>query len=576
MMPVRNGEVAEKFDTMADLLAIKDANRFRIRAYRNGANTIRDLSENVGDMVDQDQDLTQLPDIGKDLANKIEEIVETGSLSALEELKGQVPGQLTELMDIDQLGPKRVKKIYQELGITSIDDLKEAAEEEEIEELEGLGEKTEDKIIKDIQRHKEEEHDRYKISIGEEYAEPLVDYLDNVDGVKKVTVAGSFRRRLETVGDLDILVLCDDPEKVMDKFVQYEDVERTVSKGDTRSTVVLDNEFHVDVRIVPEESYGAAMHYFTGSKDHNIAMRKLAKDNGWKLSEYGLFKDDDNRLAGKTEEEIYDKFNMDWIPPELRENSGEIEAAKKGQLPHLVTTDDIKGDLHVHTYRTDGKLDLETIAESAKKMGYKYLAITDHSKRVTMANGLDQDELEEQIAEIDKINEKIDDFTFLKGIEVDILKDGSLDLDEDILEKLDLVIAAVHYNRNLEKEEQTKRVLEALENEYVNILAHPLGRFIQEREPLELDLNQIMEKAKEEGCFLELNAHPKRLDLSDTNCKLAKEKGVKVVISTDTHKKSHFDNIRYGVDQARRGWLEPEDVLNTRSLDQLLELLEVE
>jgi len=566
-MPVHNRDVAEIFNHIADLLELKGDNEFRIRSYRNAARTVESLSRNVTDMVDEGEDLSTLQGIGKDLAGKIEKIVRREKIELLEKLKKEVPEELTELLKIGGLGPKKLKKMYDELGIRSLDDLQGAIEKHKIRELEGFGKKTEETIQKEIKRLGESGN-RFSIATAEELAIPLMEYLENGQGVEKLEIAGSFRRRKETVGDIDILAVCRKDNDLMDRFTGYEDVERVVSTGEARSTVILRSGLQVDVRVFEKKSYGAALHYFTGSKEHNVAMRKMAQKEDLKINEYGVFSGE-KMIAGKTEEDIYDHFGLAYIEPELREHRGELEAAANGKLPELVGVDDIRGDLHVHTDATDGKMSLEEMAEAARKMGYEYMAVTDHSKRVTVAGGLDVKEVREQMEKIDRLNEDYDDFRLLKGIEVDILEDGSLDLPDELLKELDLCICAVHYKFNLPRDKQTERIVRAMENRYFTILAHPTGRMIGERDPYELDMEKIFRAAGENECFIELNAHPKRLDLVDFHCTQAKEMGVKVAISTDSHTTGHLNNMKYGIGQARRGWLEKDDVLNTLSLDDL-------
>lgn len=573
-MPIQNADIAEIFSRVANLLEIEGANRFRVRAYRNAARTMGSLPRNAADLVEAEEDLSKLPGIGKDLAGKISEIVKTGSLNQLEELEKRTPAELNELMNISGLGPKRVSALYHELGVTSRKELKTAAEKEKIRKLEGFGKKTEQSILEELSR-KEEGEKRVPLMQSEQRAAPLVDYLKNSKGIKKITVAGSYRRRKETVGDLDILVTCKKNSNVMDRFADYEDVEKVVSKGSTRSTVILNSGLQVDVRVIPQVGYGAGLHYFTGSKAHNIAVRKKGVDRNLKINEYGVFKGK-KRVAGKTEEEVYEKVGLSYIEPELREARGEIGAAEKDSLPKLIQQKDIRGDLHAHTKATDGQASLEEMAKAAKKIGYDYLAVTEHSKKVTMAKGLDASRLAAQIEEIDRLNEKFADFRVLKGIEVDILEDGSLDLPDDILKELHVRVCSVHYNQNLSRKKQTQRVLKAMENPYFNILGHPTGRIIGQREPYDIDLEEIMKQARENGCFLELNAEPDRLDLIDTHCKMAKEMGVKVVISTDAHSPASLEFMRFGIGQARRGWLEADDVVNTRSLGDLMKLLKRE
>ena len=574
-MPIHNSDIADIFNRVADLLDIEGENQFRIRAYRNASRVVGGLPRNVADMVKEGEDLTQFPGIGKDLAGKIKEIVETGTLGQLKELEEKTPPALSRLMKIEGLGPKRVQILHRKLGINDVDGLKKAAEEKRIRDVEGFGEKTEQMILEALGQVKGgEEKERVKLVVAEQVANDYVDYLRKGKEVKDIDVAGSYRRRKETVGDLDILVTCKEGSKVMDRFVEYEDVSKIVSKGTTRSSVVLRSGLHVDLRVVPELSYGAALHYFTGSKDHNIAVRSLGVRRGLKINEYGVFKGKQEiRVAGRTEEEVYEQVGLPYIEPELRDNWGEIEAGQKGNLPSLITAEDIRGDLHVHTKETDGRQGLEEMVQGAKDRGYEYVAITDHSKRVTMAKGLDAKRLAKQIETIDKLNDKIKGITILKSVELDILEDGFLDLPDDILKELDLTVCSVHYNRNLSRKRMTERIIKAMDNPHFNIFSHPSGRLIGERKAYEVDLEELMKAAGERGCFLELNAHPDRLDLDDHNCKMAKDMGVKLAISTDAHNTSDLDFIRFGVFQGRRGWLEKGDVLNTRPLNEMKKLL---
>jgi DNA polymerase (family 10) len=570
-MPIHNTDIAEIFNKMADLLEIEGANQFRVRAYRNAARTVGSHGKNVAELVKGDKDLSKLPGIGKSMVEKIKEIAETGTLSQLQKLEGRVPPELSGLMSLSGLGPKKVQALHSELGVETLEDLREAAEKKKIRELEGFGKKTEEKILQEVDKADHQEK-RFKLIGVEEQASSLEDYLKEVKGVKKITVAGSYRRRKETVGDLDILVSCKKSSKVMDRFTEYEDVDQVISKGKTRSSVVLRSGLQVDVRVVPQVSYGAALHYFTGSKEHNIAVRKLGQEKNLKINEYGVFKGK-KRVAGKTEKEVYEKVNLTYIQPELRENRGEIEASKEKKLPSLVSLEDIRGDLHAHTKETDGRHTLEEMAEAAQERGYEYLAISNHSKKVTMAKGLDTKRLAKEIDSIDRLNSKLKDLVILKSIEVDILKDGSLDLPDDILKELDFTVCSVHYNLNLSQEKQTERIVRAMDNPHFHILGHPSGRLINERAPYDVDMERLMDAAEERGCFMELNAHPDRLDLTDVYSKMAMEKGVKVVISTDAHSVIDLDFMRFGVWQARRGWLEAGDVLNTRSLDEIKEML---
>jgi len=570
-MPVHNSDINTILGKLADLLEIDGANAFRVRAYRNAARTVEGLGRNVAEMAAQGEDLSDLPGIGKDMAGKIVEIVETGRLKQLEELQQRVPGELAELLTLPGLGAKRVKALHDKLGIDDRQSLLTAVQEGKVRELEGLGPKTEQKILQELQRRRDTET-RLRLAEVEEVAETLLDYLQNVRGVKRAVIAGSYRRRKETVGDLDILVTCSRGSPVMDRFVHYDEVDEVVSQGETRSTVRLRSGLQVDLRVVPEVSYGAALHYFTGSKAHNIAVRKLGVAKKLKINEYGVFRGQ-NRIAGRTEQEVYDQVGLPYIEPELREDRGEIDAAKADNLPKLITLGDIRGDLHAHTNETDGKYTAEEMAEAAKQRGYDYLAITDHSKRLTVARGLDEKRLRRQIERIDKLNEKLKGFRLLKGIEVDILEDGRLDLDDAVLAELDVVVGSIHSKFDLPADKQTERVIRAMDNPHFHILGHPSGRMLGQREPHELDVERAIAAAAERGCFLEVNAQPERLDLSDSHCKLAKQMGIKVAISTDAHSTATLDFMRYGIDQARRGWLEPADVINTRSWRELKRLL---
>ena len=569
-MPVHNADIADIFNRMADLLEIENANPFRVRAYRNAARIMSSQSKSVAEMVGQGEDLTKLPGIGKDLAEKVKEFVQTGSLSQLKEIEGRTPAELSRLMKVAGLGPKRVKILHEKLGITSLDELKEAAQEGKISQLKGFGKKTEQQIVEEIGREKKEK--RFKLVVAEEVANAIIKYLKGTKGIKEAIVAGSYRRRRETIADLDILVTCQKDCDVMERLVSYEDVRKVIAKGKTRSTVLLRSDLQVDLRMVPEVSYGAALHYFTGSKAHNIAVRTLGVKRGLKINEYGVFKGS-RRIAGRTEEEVYKQVDLPFVEPELRENWGEVEAAQKGELPKLLMLKDLRGDLHIHTKETDGRHTLEEMVEASFHLGYEYVAITNHSKHVTVARGLDVKGMTALIRKIDLLKEKTKRITILKSGEVDILESGSLDLPDEILKELDLTVCAVHSRFNLSREKQTERIIRAMDNPYFNILAHPSGRLINERESYEVDMERLMKAALERGCFLELNAHPDRLDLNDIHCKMTKEMGLKVAISTDAHSMGDLEFMRFGVGQARRGWLEPGDVLNTRSLKELLKLL---
>ena len=587
-MTVHNADIAAIFEQIADLLEIQNENPFRIRAYRNAARQVEGLGVALADMVAHDEDLTELPGIGADLAAKIKEIVATGKCQALEKLRKQLPPSITELLKIPGLGPKRVRTLYDQLQVKSVEQLAKAAQTGKIRELEGFGPKTEQTILEALGAHVTEQQ-RFKLAIAAQYAEPLRDYLAAVPGTTDAIIAGSYRRSKETVGDIDILVTARDAEQVMNEFVKYDEVGKVQAHGDTRSTVILKCGLQVDLRVVEPECYGAALQYFTGSKAHNIEIRRLAQGKKLKISEYGVFKGERRtgrsrhpasrdtrasvRIAGDTEESVYKAVGLPWIQPELRENRGEIEAARAGKLPRLIERKDLKGDLHIHTQASDGHNTLREMAEAARAQGLEYIAITEHSRRLTVAHGLDVKRLRQKMAEIDKLNTTLKGLTVLKGIEVDILENGSLDLPDEVLGELDLVIGAVHSQFKLPRAKQTRRILKAMDHPHFTIFAHPSGRLIDQREPYDVDMLKIIRHARERGCFLELNAHPERLDLLDIHCQLAKEEGVQIAINSDAHSIQDFNNLKYGVGQARRGWLEKADVLNTRSLRQLQKIL---
>ena len=569
-MPVHNSDIAALFREMADLLAIEDANRFRIRAYREAANTIERLPRPVREMLTAGEDLTELAGIGDDLAEKIKEIVKTGTFTELKALEKGVAPSLAELMHIPGLGPKRVSVLHEKLGIVTKDDLKVAAEAGRIHSLEGFGKKLEQQILEGLAGS--DGNKRILLHAAEEFAESILRHLRALTATERATIAGSYRRRKETVGDIDILATSLDPDRVIGHFTSYDDVKKIISEGTTRSSVLLKSGLQVDLRVVDPKSYGAAMLYLTGSKAHNIRLRSIAQDKGWKINEYGVF-EGESYLAGKTETDIYGLFGMDYIEPELREDRGELSAAKKGTLPELIILDDIRGDLHTHTTDSDGRHSLEEMAGAAKKRGYAYLAITDHSPALAVTRGLDARALASQIKAIDRLNARLKGFYVIKAIEVDILEDGSLDLPNDILRELDLRVCSIHSRFNLSEQKQTERIIRAMDNPLFNILAHPTGRLIGQREPYAVNIERIMKAALDRGCFLEVNAQPLRLDLNDAHIKLAKDMGLKLAISTDAHWSSELDWMRYGIGQARRGWLEAGDVLNTNSWSTLKKLL---
>lgn len=566
-MAVHNADVAAVFEEIADLLEIEGANPFRVRAYRFAARTIRDLSREVAEMVAKGEDLTSLPGIGEDLAGKIKDIVATGTTALLEKHRKTVPATVTELLRIPGLGPKRVRILSQGLNIRSLSELQNAAREGRVRALPGFGEKTEQHILDALAAQTGKER-RVRSADAAPYAEALVTYLRQFPGVGRVVAAGSYRRGKETIGDLDILATARHGKAVTDRFTAYPEVEEVLARGETKASVRLKSRLQVDLRVVPNDCYGAALQYFTGSKDHSVVLRQLAQQRGLKLNEYGVFRGE-TRVAGETEESVYAAVGLPWIPPELRENRGEFEAARAGRLPHLLEQQDLQGDLHAHTKATDGRHSLKEMAEAARHQGLKYLAITDHSRRLTMAKGLDSGRLLMQMDEIDRLNATLSRIRLLKGIEVDILEDGNLDLPDEVLSRLDLVVGAVHGYFRLSKQQQTERILKAMDHPHFSILAHPSGRLIDRREPYEVDMLRVIRKARERGCFLEVNAHPERLDLTDIYCQMAKEEGVLLAVNTDAHSTLDLENIRFGIGQARRGWLEKSDVVNSRPLQEV-------
>ncbi|MFO7838071.1 MAG: DNA polymerase/3'-5' exonuclease PolX, partial [Desulfosalsimonadaceae bacterium] len=521
-MYIQNPEIQDIFNQVADLMEIRGDNPFRIRAYREAARIVGTSAEDMTKMVRQDEDLTRFQGIGKELSEKIKEIVTTGNLSFLEQLKQEVPVSLLDILQIPELGPRKVAALYHKLGITTVEELADAAKKGKIAELEGFGQKSQEKIANAIGRAKKASAPRMLLSEAKPQAMALQAYIQGLEGVKQTGLAGSFRRGKETVGDLDILVSCRRglEKQVMQAFVDYSEVDAIHAHGRTKSSVTLRSGLQVDLRIVAAVSYGAALHYFTGSKAHNVAVRQLAGKKGLKINEYGVY-ENSTRIAGKTEEEVYKSAGLSWIAPELRENRGEIEAAASGSLPELIRLSDIRGDLHMHTNYTDGRNSLEEMAEAAEECGYEYIAITDHSRQVTVAGGMDEKELRRQMEAIDRLNEKLTGITVLKGIEVDIRADGSLDLPDSVLRELDLTVCSVHYHQRLGREKQTERIIRALDNPFANILGHPSGRLINRREPMALDMEALIKAAGQRGVVMEINSQPDRLDLANNYCKTA-------------------------------------------------------
>ena len=569
---MQNQHLASMFNEVADLLEIQGANAFRVRAYRNGARTLENLSGSVADILaTPGGGLESLDGIGKDLAAKIKVMVETGQLPQLEELRQQVPRGVVEMLRIPGLGPKKVAVLFGELAIASIAQLKVACDAGKVSELKGFGKKTEQSILEGIP-HALEAGKRFLISVATESVDEIVADLRQLPSISQVSVAGSCRRRKETCGDLDVLAISDDSGAAMDRLAAHPLVEKVLARGDTKQRVRLRTGIELDLRVVSAESYGAAMQYFTGSKEHNIVIRRRAIERGLKLNEYGLFRGDDS-VAGRTEEEVYAAVGLPWIPPELRENRGEIELAEAGKLPNLIEVADIQGDLHMHTTASDGKGSIREMAEAAIARGLKYIAITDHSKRVSMANGLDATRLRQHWNEIRKVREEISGIEILCGIECDILEDATMDLDDDVLSEADWVIAVLHYGLKQPREQIMQRLLNAIRNPHVDAIGHPTGRMLSNRPAADIDFSTFFKAAADYGVLLEINASPYRLDLNDIQAAAAKSMGIPIVIDTDSHSTNGFEVLRYGIDQARRAGLTKDDVANTRPWHQLRKLL---
>ncbi|MBL6750255.1 MAG: DNA polymerase/3'-5' exonuclease PolX [Nevskia sp.] len=568
---VSNADIAAVFEEIANLLELEEQNPFRIRAYRNAARTVLGFAPDIAALLGSGQALPKLPGIGEDLAAKIGEIVQTGSCALRERLRKEVPPVLVDLLSIPGLGPTRVRHVYHELGVQTPQQLYAAAKDGRLGKLHGFGARLQEKLLQAAGARLQGGR-RFPLAAVAPAAEKLAEYLRRAPGVAEVTVAGSFRRMRDTVGDLDILAAAQASEELMRHFQAYPEVAEVLASGPARASVVLRSGLQVDLRAIEPQAYGAALVYFTGSKAHNIAIRKRAQERGFKLSEYGVF-EGSRRIAGRTEDSVYGALGLAPVPPELREDRGEIEVAARGRLPHLVERADLRGDLHAHTRASDGFNTLEEMAQAARAAGLEYLAITDHSQRLKVAHGLDAAALRRQGAEIDALNRRLRGITLLKGIEVDILENGDLDLPDEALAQLDLVVGAVHSYFDLPRARQTRRLLRAMEHRRFAILAHPTGRLIGEREGIDVDMPAVIEAARARGCCLELNAQPQRMDLFDLHCRAASERGVPVCVSTDAHRTGDFDNLRYGVGQARRGWLEKKDVLNTRPLAELRHFL---
>lgn len=563
---MQNHEIARILDEVADLLEVSEDNFFRVRAYRNAARMVHDHPHPLAQM--DDQQLRELPGIGADLAAKLASLISTGDFELHRELIRKISPGLIELLRLPNLGPKRVRLLSERLRIRDVNDLKNAIEAGALRTVRGFGPKMETQLAAALADDRQAVKPRLMFSEAARSAQALLDYLRQSPAVEQVEVAGSFRRRKDTVGDLDLLAISTAPEAVMDRLVHFAGIKQVLGQGDTKSSVVLSGGLQVDLRVVPRESYGAAMVYFTGSKAHCVHLRRVAQSAGMLLNEYGLFRGDEP-VAGATEEAVYRALGLPWITPELREDRGEIEAAAEGRLPGLLTRADLRGDLHSHSTYTDGRATIEQMATRAREAGLDYLAVTDHSQRLAMVQGLDAVRLRDQWREIEAVGKHLHGITLLRGIEVDILKDGSLDLSDDVLAELDWVVASVHYKLNQSPQDMTRRLVSAIRNPYVDVIGHPSGRLLTGREPSAFNLDEVLHVAREEACALEVNGQAERLDLTDIACLAAKHAGVKVVVSSDAHHPRDFAMLEYGVNQARRGWIEPADVLNARPLEKL-------
>lgn len=571
-----NEKIAKVLGQLADLLEFTGANAFRLRAYRNGARKIKELPESISSLVDQKSDLVKLDGIGKSVAEKCIELCETGKLKQMDELLEEIPSTVLDLLNVPKMGPKKAAAVFHELGVENLEQLKAACEAGEVSQLSGFGKKTEQAILDGI-AIAVAANERILWSAADKIVTKLRSHMQNCTAVGGLEFAGSYRRGKETVGDLDMLATSTDATAVMDHFAEFEDITSTIVRGDTKMSVRLDDEFQVDLRVVPEESFGAALQYFTGSKEHNVQVRSKAKQLGLKINEWGVYKIDgetEQWVAGTTEADVYKTLSLPCFEPELRESRQEFDWAELDQLPDLITVEDMRGDLHMHTTASDGRASIQEMADAARQRGLEYIAITDHSKRVTMANGLDGQRLLAQWKEIDAINAAAeDDFVILKGVECDILENGDMDIEDDVLQHADWVIASVHYGQNQPRQQITDRIVGAIANPNITMVAHPTGRLLNKREAYELDLNAVFQAAVEHGKLLELNANPIRLDLKDTYLAAAKRNGIPIVINTDSHRPAGFADMRFGIKQARRAGLTKSDVANTKKVNQLLKLI---
>lgn len=575
---MKNDKIAETLDRIADLYSLKGGNAYRVRAYQRAAAEIRGVPEPIEE-IDRLGKLESIPGVGPSIAGKVRDIIRTGTTPVYDELRAQYPEGLAEIMALPDVGPKTAKMLYKALGITSVAELEQAAKEHRISRETDLGERFEQNILRSIELVRSGAIIRINLGQAWTLADEVISALRKVPCVRRISDAGSLRRRRDTIGDLDIVIETTDVDALNDAFTHLPCVREVVETGSTMSSVrahVDGYDLRMDIRMTPAEHYGAMLHHFTGSKQHSIKLRGLANDKGLTINDYGVHRLDDGTTVtpGRDEDDIYRAIGLPWIPPELREDRGEIEAAQEDRLPNLVEQGDIKGDLHMHTTASDGASSLEQMVEAARKRGYEYIAVCDHSKSLGIANGLSSERLLKRIGRVRELNEKLDGFRVLVGSEVDILADGRLDYECELLEKLDIVVASIHHRYRQDREKMTARVIRAIETGLVDILAHPTGRLINQREPLDMDMERVFDAAKAHSTAMEINCYPDRLDLNDIYARMAKERGLKLSIDTDAHVTFELDNIRYGLAMARRAWLEPPDVLNAMPLDNLLAWLQ--
>ncbi|MBI5701082.1 DNA polymerase/3'-5' exonuclease PolX [Candidatus Saganbacteria bacterium] len=571
---MENLGISKIFSQIAELLELKGKNPFKIKAYQRAAQSIESLSKNINDLYDSGglKALEEIPGVGKSIAEHIEELIKHGKITKYKELLKEFPPDFIKLLEIPGLGPKTAMLLHKKFKISSPAQLEAAIKNGILKDIPGFKEKKIENIKKGIEL-KKKAHGRFLISEATEYAEALLKELKDVEEIDDIMVAGSLRRGQETIGDIDILVISKKPEKIIDKFTKLTLVDRVLARGETKSSVIMKNGMQADLRVVPKKSFGAAAHYFTGSKGHNIHIRQLAQEKGWKINEYGIFDKKGKQIGGETEEDMFTKFGFDFIPPELREMRGEFETAKEGKLPKLIELKDIRGDLHMHTKTSDGSNTIEEMAVAAKKIGYEYIAITDHSVSTRVAGGLTSIEALAQIKEIKDAAKHIHGIHILAGVECDIKPDGSMDYKDEILKQFDFVIASVHSNFKMQKDKITERIIKAVNNPYVKVLGHPSGRLIGERAPYDVDMEEVLKACKKTGTAVEINSYPNRLDLTDIWCMRAKKLGVKMIISTDSHRTGHLHLMKYGVLVARRGWLEKQDILNTLPYEKFIKAL---